>query len=224
MANGLSRSLFDETLPRRGMAGEQGIAMLTVVLVMLIMTTLGLTAIAVTALESRMASNVLGQETAITAAESCVGTGVNIIEQTILASGDNTALSTYYGSNGPVPGSSAWATLKNEIMGFPDSSGNPTENSSDYAVGSRSAPNTRVTIGPYTVYGDIDRLFLKPRAGSGMQSHAGYEGLGGGSNSGGADVYYRIDCTAQNAAIGNANRVVAVFACNMTGDTCQKKL
>jgi len=198
--------------------------MLTIILIMLIMTTLGLMAIAGTALESRMAGNVLGQETAITAAESCVGTAVNIIEQTILTSGNDTTLASYYGSSGPVPSASAWTTLKGEIMGFPDGSGNPTENSPDFAVGSGSAPNTRVTIGPYTVYGDIDRLYVKARAGSGMQSHAGYEGVGGGAGAGGVDVYYRVDCTAQNTAIGNANRVVAVFACNLTGDGCQKKL
>jgi len=217
---------MDESVQTR-IAGEQGIAMLTVILIMLIMTTLGLTAIAVTALETRMAGNVLGQETAIAAAESCVGTAVNIIQQTIAVSGDDTALASYYGTGGPIPSSSAWTTLKREIMGFPDSSNNPTENSPDVALtstGAVSAPNTQVTVGPYTVYGDIDRLYVRAKAGSGIQSHAGNEGIGGGTTGGGADVYYRVDCTAQNVAVGNANRIVAVFACNLTGDACQKKL
>ena len=199
---------------------EQGMAMLTVILIMLIMTTLGLTALAVTALESRMAGNVLGQETAIVAAESCVGTAVNIIQQTIAAS---QLPAGYYAVGGPVPSGNA-TILQNEIMGFPDSSNNPTENNPDVAVGTGAAPNTSVTVGPYTVAGDIDRLYVKARAGAGIQSHAGNEGVGGGAAGGGADIYYRVDCTAQNVAVGNANRIVAVFACNLTGDTCQKKL
>lgn len=198
---------------------EKGIAMLTVMILLIIMTVLGLTAITVTGLENRMAGNVLGQETATVAAESCVGTAVNIIQQTI----EPGALpANYYAVGGPVPASNA-TTLQSEIMGFPDGSGNPTENSADVAVGSGAAPNTQVTLGAYTVSGDIDRLYLKATAGSGMQSHAGNEGMGAGLAGGGAEIVYRTDCTAQNAATGLTNRVVAVYACNFTG-ACQKKI
>jgi Tfp pilus assembly protein PilX len=194
-------------------SSEKGMAMLTVMLLLIIMTVLGLTAITVTGLENRMAGNVLGQETATVAAESCVGTAVNIIQQTIAAS----ALpANYYGSGGPVPASNA-TTLYNEILGI-----SGYENYADVAVGSGAAPNTSVSIAAYAVSGDIDRLFAKAKVGSGMQFASASEGLGGGA--GGFEVEYRIDCTAQNTATGTTNRIVAVYSCSLTGDTCQKKI
>lgn len=201
-------------------SNQSGMAMLTVMILLLIMTVIGLTAITVTGLENRIAGNVLGQATATTAAEACTGTAVNIIQQTI---GASALPANYYAVGGPVPASNA-TTLQSEIMGFPDGSGNPTENNPDVAVGSGAAPNTQVTVGAYTVSGDIDRLYAKAKEGTGIQSHAGNEGIGGGAGAGGADIIYRADCTAQNTATGITNRVVAVYACTLTGDTCQKKL
>ncbi len=190
-------------------------AMLTVMILLLILTVLGIMAITVTALESRMSTQVLGQETAAAAAESCVGTAANIIQQTIAGS---TLPANYYAVGGPVPASNA-ATLQDEIMGY-----NNSENNADFAVGTGSAPNTQVQVGSFSVRGDIDRLYASLKAGSGAQSRAGYEGIGGGAGAGGVDLIYRVDCTAQNTATAVTNRVVAVYACTLTGEACQKKL
>lgn len=195
---------------------ERGIALLTVMLLLIVMTLLGLMAVTVTALENRMAGNVLGQETATAAAESCMGTAVNILQQTITASALPAA---YSASGGPVPSSNA-NLLEQEIMGFPNSSGLPTENNPDMATGPSAAPNLQVTVGAYSVSGDIDRLYIRPKSGTGIQSHANNEGMGAG----GVEVLYRVDCTAQQMATGAVNHIVAIYACTLTGETCQKAI
>ena len=62
---------------------EKGIALVTVMLIMVIMAVIGIAAITVTSLENRMAGFQRSGEAAATAAESCIGTGVNLIQQTI---------------------------------------------------------------------------------------------------------------------------------------------
>ena len=66
--------------------GEEGIALVTTLVILLIMTVLGVGAVAVTALENRIAGFQRTGESATSAAESCVGTSVNIIQQTLAAS------------------------------------------------------------------------------------------------------------------------------------------
>ena len=197
---------------------EQGIAMLTVLLIMLMMTVLGISAITVTGLENRMAGSVTSMEAATAAAESCAGIGVNIIQQTIDPYGGAGTLPAAFLSNatpvaGPVPQTNA-TLLTQEIMGSSD-------NNSDFPDGTGSAPNLDQTIGAFRVYGDIDRLYIKGSAGSGMQQFAGYEGTGS-SAVGSSNIYYRIDCVARNTTTGTSARVTAVYACTTTGESCQK--
>lgn len=54
---------------------ERGIALITIMLVMVIMTVIGIAALTVTGMENRMAGFQRTGEAAATAAESCVGTG-----------------------------------------------------------------------------------------------------------------------------------------------------
>jgi Tfp pilus assembly protein PilX len=207
-------------LPSRsgGAKNEQGIAMLTVLLAMLMMTVLGIAAITVTGLESRMAGSMTSMEGATAAAESCAGIGVNIIQQTIDPYGGAGTLPAAFRSDatpvaGPVPQMNA-TLLTQEIMGSSD-------NNSDFPDGTGAVPNLVQTIGAFTVNGDIDRLYIKGSAGSGMQQFAGYEGTGS-SAVGSSNIYYRIDCVARNAATGTSARVTAVYACTTTGESCQK--
>lgn len=199
---------------------EQGLAMLTVLLVMLMMTVLGISAMTVTGLENRMAGSMTSMEGATAAAESCAGVGVNIIQQTIDPYGGAGTLPPAFLSNvvtagtpGPVPQANA-PVLNQEIMGSSD-------NNSDFADGTGAVPNLVQTIGAFTVNGDIDRLYVKGNPGSGMQQFAGYEGTGS-SAVGSSNIYYRIDCVARNAATGTSARVTAVYACTLTGESCQK--
>lgn len=199
---------------------EQGIAMMTVLLVMLMMTVLGISALTVTGLENRMAGSMTSMESATAAAESCTGTGVNIIQQTIdpyVGAGTIPAvfLSNVVTNGAPGPVNQAYATLLNqEIMGQSD-------NNSDFPDGTGQAPNLIQTVGAFTVNGDIDRLYIKGSAGSGMQQFAGYEGTGS-SAVGSSNIFYRIDCVARNTTTGTSARVTAVYACTTTGESCQK--
>ena len=68
-------------------ANELGIALLTVFLMILLLTVLGIAAITITGLENRMAGFFRTTEAAATAAQSCEGTAANIIQQTIVPPG-----------------------------------------------------------------------------------------------------------------------------------------
>jgi Tfp pilus assembly protein PilX len=177
------------------------------------LTILGIAAMTVTGLGSRMAGYGRSEEAGASAAEACLGTGVRIIQDTIA----NSALSAAYLDNaspaGPVPNGNA-NTLQSEIMGQSD-------NNADTAD---VAPNTVATVGAFTVNGDIDRMYAAPRSGSAMQFGSGYEGTGSGAGGGGVDIYYRIDCSATNTATATKSHITAVYACTLAGEACQKKI
>lgn len=201
---------------------EQGMAMLTVIMILLMLTVLGIAAITASSLENNMAGLQRTLESSGQAAESCLGTGANIILQTLLPENAATIPAVLVAPSGPVVSTNNNPTiLGNEIMGNP-------ENNIDVAsgvgpTGLAAAPNTQMTVGPYTVVGDIDRLYIKLRAGSGQQQFAAYDGTGVGAGSSGSDVYYRITCTATNTATGTESRISVLYACALTGDGCQKQ-
>ena len=199
--------------------GEEGIALVTTLVILLMMTVLGVGAVAVTALENRIAGFQRTGESATSAAESCVGTSVNIIQQT-LASSNLTVPAVFVSAAGPVLTSAEVAvnpTLSMEISGQSD-------NHTDMVTGAGvTGPDYSLQINGYSVLGDIDRLYLIGKAGSGMQFAAGYEGAGSGTAGGGADIVYRIDCRATLTAAGTESRVVAIYACTLNGQ-CQKKI
>src|SRR5689334_19087034 len=197
---------------------QRGVALLTVLLLLLILTVLGMAAIAVTGLETRMSNFSSSTEASASAAESCAGAGVNIIVQTL----DLGAVPSQYvvggtGATSPVVPSNAESssvppTLTQEI--YAQANNNP-----DTAAAN---PDIQFTVGNYQVNGDIDRLYVTQQTGSGIQFAGGSGGLGEGG-AGSELIYYRIDCQASNIATGTSNRVIVVYSCLKTGDTCQKK-
>src|SRR5688572_7319827 len=95
-------------------------------------------------------------EASANAAESCLGTGANIIQQVFLPENGRQIPATLLDSNspsGPVPNGNK-TVLENELIGNP-------ENNTDVPTGSSAAPNLQMTVGPYAVAGDIDRLYVK---------------------------------------------------------------
>jgi len=196
---------------------EKGIALVTVMLIMVIMAVIGIAAITVTSLENRMAGFQRSGEAAATAAESCIGTGVNLIQQTI-DQGQVPAqfLSTQPTNPGPVPSLAQQTLLTNEIMGQSDN--NPDDPST------AATANMILTLGAFTVNGDIDRLYAKPKSGSAMQFASGYEGMAGGAAGGGVDILYRITCVTSNSTTGTTSQMSAVYACTATGESCQRKI
>lgn len=204
---------------------EQGVAFLTVMMVLLLLTVMGIAGITVSALENNISGLQRTMEASANATESCLGTGANVIQQLLLP--ENTAqlptslLSSY---GGPIPTSNQ-TILQGEIIGNP-------ENSTDVPTGTGAVPNLVMnnqtngglyTFSPYTVYGDIDRLYVKMRAGSGQQQFAAYDGAGVGAGSNGVDAYYRITCIATNTATGTESKVSAIYACSLSGDGCQQQ-
>ena len=220
MTNGLLQ--VQPGKPGSPLSGEQGSAMLTVLMVMLMMTVLGVAAMTVSGLENNIAGLQRTTESAAQAAESCLGTGANVILQALLPENGTTipaALLDTESPPGPVPAANNNPTvLADEIIGNP-------ENSNDEPTGSGATPNIRMPggVSVYTVVGDIDRLYVKMKAGSGQQQFSAYDGTGVGAGASGVDVYYRISCVASNTATGTEGRVSALYACSLTGDGCQKQ-
>ena len=213
-----------QTEPSPLLKREDGIAMLTVLMLTLILTVIGLAAITSTSLDIKMAGGERVRESSVNAAEACMSSGVQIIQQT-LANGAIPATLTGAGANpsitlplGTAPGQNP---LQAEIMGQSD--GNP--DSADPTVG--STRNAVLTISNYTVNIDIDRLYAKPKSGSSLQFAAGYQGTGGGAAGGGIEILYRIDCYANSTAGGlaqAAGHVAGVYSCVSTGESCQRKI
>jgi Tfp pilus assembly protein PilX len=187
--------------------GQGGIALLTVMMFMLIMTVIGVAAITVTGLENRMAGFTRTGETAATAADSCVGVGANIIRQALMPANVGTGaipLAFLSTAGGPVPATNS-VILFQEIYGK-DSSGVVTKNSPDTATG---VPNLTLTVNGFTVNGDIDYLYNENTTATG----------------GAVTNTYRINCVATNVAVGASSSVTAVYACTLVaGSTeCSKK-
>lgn len=203
------------SVPLGRVNNDRGMAMLTVMMVLLMLTVLGIAAITVSGLGNTMAGLQRTMEASANAAESCLGTGANVIQQAFLPeNGSQIPAALLDTSSGPVPSTNK-SVLENELIGNP-------ENNTDQASG---VPNLVMpgTIGPYRVVGDIDRLYVKMRAGSGQQQFAAYDGAGVGAGSNGVDAYFRISCLSTNTATGTESRVSAIYACSLTGDGCQKQ-
>jgi Tfp pilus assembly protein PilX len=179
--------------------GEEGIALITTLVILLIMTVLGVGAVATTALENRIAGFQRTTESSNNAAEACVETSANIITQTITA-GMVVPPAFSATANDPVP-SLAAPTLAGEIVGT-------TVNDPDTTSGIGAAgPDYSQQINGYSVVGDIDHLYKNLMFGT-------------------ADTYvfvYRIDCRATLPAVGSESHVVAIYACSMTlaGGICK---
>ena len=193
--------------------------MLTVLMLTIILTVIGIAAITTTTLDMKMAGSEKMRESAESAAEACMSSGVQIIQQTLANSVIPAAL-TAGGTNPTVTVN----PLQSEIMGYPGFLG---LGDSAAPGGAPNAVLSVPTVNPlFTVNMDIDRLYAKLGAGAAAQASGGYEGTGGAA---GVDILFRIDCYAMNANAATAGqqvatRITGVYLCRQTGDTCQRKI
>ena len=198
---------------------ERGFALLGVFVTLLVMTVLGIAGLTMTGLENRMAGFAGTSDAAMAAAESCAGTAANVIDQTIALGGVPTAYIVGGGGalNPVVPANAeniaTPPTLTQEIM---DESGTGANNA-DIALGAGASPDIQFNVGPMTVVGDIDRLYIRYPQGCAVEFQQD------SSASGCAEIIYRVDCQAQNVATGIVSRATATYACRLNKDTCQKK-
>lgn len=204
---------------------QQGIAMLSILMLMLILTVLGIGAMTITGLENRVAGFASSMEASSAAADACVAAGVKVIQQVLDVSNGMsvpTALLSNQTPPGPVPSTNK-AQLELEISGdpaaLPDAPIGPP-----FPAGITAAvPNLVQTVGAYSVAGDIDMLYKKQRAGSGQQFGAAYDGTAVGSGAGGVDIFYSVDCVATNTATGMSSRIAAIYSC-LYNEGCTRKL
>mgnify|MGYP003454633476 FL=1 len=192
-----------------GVRNQQGIALLTVMLMLLILTILGIASITVTSMENRMAGFFRSTEAVVAAADSCEGLAVNIIQQTLSPPGVLPA--SFIAPTGPVPTANA-TTLYAEIYAYdlpsPAPANTPAVNFADSA---NVDPNFVMTNLPgFMVNGDIDLLYTHAKSAQGTGTPA-------------TEHVYRITCMASNAATGSNSTVTSVYGC-LDGDTCVKKI
>lgn len=182
---------------------ERGVALLTVMMITLMTGVLGVAALTMTGLENSTAGAMRMVEEGTHAAESCVGIGVRVINTGM----DDPSFNTVDGQKvvaplGPVPALNA-AFLSQEISGT-------LRNNPDVAVGAGNAPNLTFTVNNYLINGDIDFLYTKLKAGGDAAEDKRF--------------FYRVDCTAANAATGATSHVIAVFECLWKGkESCERR-
>ena len=207
---------YESVKPDQQGGNEQGIAMLTVMLLLLIMTVLGYAALTVTGFENRVAGLATSTEMASTAAESCIGISVSILQDTI----DQGRVPLAYLGGNPVPNAAESTatppTLTQEILGQFDA-----HTDLETGVGAMGPDMQLSSVGGFTVTGDIDRLYAKNKSGGSLQFASGNEGTG---KLAAIDIYYQVTCAATNVATGTKAQATAIYACTAAGDTCQRKL
>jgi len=183
--------------------GQDGVALLTVMMVILMLSLLGISALTTTGFENRMAGFTLTGEEAAAASDSCLGVGANLIRQALIPINSG-AIPPQFIPN-PVPVTNA-VILHDEIYGRSSVTGASTKNSPDTATGT---PNLVLAVNGFAVSGDIDFLYIDNTTGT----------------SGATTSVYQINCVATNVALGTTSSVTAVFACTLTaGSTeCSKK-
>jgi hypothetical protein len=196
---------------------EDGIAMLTILMLTVILTVIGIAAITTTTMDLKLAGGERLREGSVNTAEACLSTSVQIIQQTLA----NSALpASILGLQTPV----IWqAPLESEIMGVPGFEQNADTADWQTLPTTLIAPNAQIVLGGFTVNIDIDRLFARPKPGSSLAFAAGYEGTGAGAAGGGVEVLYRISCYSFGG-LNTFGQVTGVYACVATGESCQRKI
>jgi Tfp pilus assembly protein PilX len=203
----------------RPLGNERGVAMLTILMLILILTVIGLASITSTSLDIKMAGGDRMRVSSINAAEACMSSAVQIIQQTLQGSAIPTALLAV-GANPKL----TQAPLESEILGQSDNNPDTADPSVAGAANAvLSIPNAASPV--FTVYMDIDRLYSKAKAGGSLQFASGYEGSAAGAAGGGVEIFFRIDCYAKSVrGLTTKGRITGVYACVATGDTCQRKV
>ncbi len=177
-------------------------------LLLVAVTIVGIAALTVTGMEGRLAGFTRSSEAASTSAESCLDTGMQVVLQTLDVDAGGALPAAFKDDQvpaGPVPAGN-YNTLNGELLG-------QDNNNPDTPGGS---PNLVLTVNNFTVTGDIDRLYVEPKAGT---SQAFDE-----PQTGSTDIIYRIDCVSTNAATGTSSRITGVYACTFNADGCMRAL
>ncbi|MDF1580788.1 MAG: pilus assembly PilX N-terminal domain-containing protein [Desulfuromonadales bacterium] len=159
---------------------ESGVILITVLLLMLIMTFLGIMVIDTSTIDMQIAGNFKRTTTAFEGAEAGVEIAIPIIERTMF--------------NGSMLPYNSLTTSPNLID--PDLVSEITgslNNSSDHFCGGSVDPDIVIAdLNGVKIEVDIDRLLSDTVAGGAIEFASGYEGVGAGAAGGGNQVLFRI--------------------------------
>lgn len=159
---------------------EQGMILITVLLLMMIVTLLGVIAINTSTVDIQISGNLRRSSAAFGGAEAGTDLVVPVIERTIAA-----------GTLDPdsIPGGSIdTAELADEINGGLDNDDDNPTDSPDLvltSLGSDAGTSVEVRV-------DIDRMYSYSLPGGAMEFASGYEGVGAAAAGGGIGVLYRV--------------------------------
>ncbi len=192
------------------LANEHGIALIATLLVLILMFLIGVAALTLTTMELQIASLSRTADAATTTAESCLGSSVRVIQETIEQSAIPSSVLDTASPVGPVP-SARQTDLLQEILGQLD------QDPDSVSGAGTAGPDLLYLVGGFTVTGDIDRLYGKMMAGGSAQFGGGTDG------SSQMELYYRVSCRASWTSTGTIAQVSAVYVCTMDGgDSCRK--
>ncbi len=213
------------TLHASRLTGQKGVALLTIMLLLVILTIIGMGTITVTSLENRIAGNERAAESGLNAAESCLSASAQIIQETLKNGAIPASLikSSATDTTKPVFPS---ANLESEIFGFTGYTNVPNNDTNDgmaTTANTATGPDGWIRLGtPITdLYLDIDHLYVKQKTGQTMAFGEGYSTGGGAA---GNEVIYQVDCLATDRVLGNQSRLVGIYSCVATGESCQRRL
>lgn len=207
---------------------EEGVAMLTVLMLTIILTVIGIAAITTTSLDLWMAGGERMRESAVASEEACLSSGVALIQQ-VLENAAMPAQFTVAGANPSFPGAGFGMvfpanTLVDEIMGHFEGTANADPDTADPAqlASPTYSPNAIFYLPTranpvYTVNMDIDRLYKRHVVGGPAEFAEGIN----------IEILYRVTCYAIVNAGPNQQTVgslSAVYVCYMRGpDRCQRQ-
>lgn len=161
---------------------EKGAILITMILLMVIVTLIGVIAINTATVDIQISGNLKKVSTAFAGAEAGIELSIPIIENTIA----NGAL-TPSAPIGVITGLDT-ANLDDEITGGMD-------NDADFPAGTGAlGPDISLSkLGKVKIDADIDRLYSVAVGGGSLEFASGYEGIGAGAAGGGVGVLYKVD-------------------------------
>ncbi|MBI4683260.1 MAG: hypothetical protein HY757_09205 [Nitrospirae bacterium] len=152
---------------------DNGYVLITVLLMLLVLTVVGLAAIGTSTLENLLSGNIRLRESNLSQADGCVEISTAVIERTVREL-DTRGFSNIVNDAG----------LSTELS------------STTFAI--EGTPDVICAAAPTTINVDIDKMYTHYISGTGIEFASGYEGLGKSGGSG-FYSYYRINSTGSNA-------------------------
>jgi Tfp pilus assembly protein PilX len=159
----------------KALKDEQGMILITVILLLMVVTLLGIMAINSATVDIQITGNLKRSSSSFSGAEAGIDLSTPIIEKSIAAGALDPTSFTVGSDTVNID-----SNLGDEIAGGHDYD----TDTSDFAV--PSLGGTQVNV-------DIDRLYSYTLPGGAMEFASGYEGVGAAAAGGGVGVLYRIN-------------------------------